>query len=766
MSGTGNSQSKFSNWANTPRLGTFLGVFTPTILTILGVILYLRFGWVLGQVGLFKTILIVLLAHLITIITTLCLSAVATNSRVGVGGAYFMISRSLGVEIGAAIGFPLFLSQAFSVTLYSFGLAESFRFIWPDLPVAPSAFIVIILVALISLRGAGFALKSQIPVMVLIALSLIMLIAGVAVNAPLVSPGDILADETSFWLVFAVFFPAVTGIMAGLSLSGDLTNSRKSIPQGTILAVLIGLVVYLLVLVLLTIGADATALRQNQLIWADLALFGPWVILPGLWGAIFSSAIGSMLGAPRTLQALAMDRVVPRWIGRKSGAQGEPVVGLFVTLSLSLLAVFLGSLNAVATLVTLFFLSVYGTVNLVAGLEQLSGNPSWRPTIDVHWGVSFVGAFGCFGVMFLINLPVTLVVVSVELSLWLILKRRVQREAWGDVWRDLYVALVRWAMIRLVRRPLTARNWRPHVLVFTSSVEKRLDLARFGVWFSGGRGVVTVSEMIEGNILDLDIDILYRQKQIDTVLKNEGITAFGVVNIVQNIERGVLTVAQASGLAGLQSNTLLLGWPDDKARLAHFLGLTRRLSRLNRSLVIGKIDRLPLPQEGRQRRIDVWWGGLRRNGDLMLLLAYLLTQNPEWEGTKIRILSVASNLLMQQQTESFLAQLIPEIRIDAEVKVLSRVDGLTVQALMQQESADADLVLLGLASPEEGEEEEYAKRLFEMTTHLPSCFFIHNGSLFIGDLVTPELQQTESVGEEIAEKHSVAPVQNGETQEE
>lgn len=135
------------------KLGTFLGVFTPTILTILGVIMYLRFGWVVGQVGLWQSLLIVVMANAITLVTALCLSAVATNSRVGVGGAYFIISRSLGLEIGGAIGLPLFLSQALSVTLYAFGLAESLRFVWPSVPLQPAALIIILLVAGLSLSG-------------------------------------------------------------------------------------------------------------------------------------------------------------------------------------------------------------------------------------------------------------------------------------------------------------------------------------------------------------------------------------------------------------------------------------------------------------------------------------------------------------------------------------------------------------------------------------------------------------------------------------
>ena len=726
--------------SHTGKLGTFLGVFTPTILTILGVIMYLRFGWVVGQVGLFKTILIVLLANLITLLTALSLSAIATNSHVGVGGAYYMISRSLGLEIGGAIGFPLYVSQALSVTLYAFGLAESLKFVWPGVPVSIAACFIIIAVAILSLRGATFALRAQIPVMALIALSLLALASGAFTGPGIQAAAEISGAfvPAGFWVVFAVFFPAVTGIMAGLSMSGDLAEPRHSIPRGSVAATLVGMLVYLAVPLLLYVSADAASLNNDPLIWTRIALFGPWLILPGLWGAIFSSAVGSMLGAPRTLQALAKDRLAPHWLAGSSKPGAEPKLGMIVTLLLSLAAVFLGDLNTVATVATMFFLSVYGTVNLVSALEYLSGNPSWRPTLNIHWTLSLLGGIGCFGVMLLIHWPATVFAMTVELAIWLFLKRRVRKDSWGDVWRDLYEALIRWTLVKLNARPMTARNWRPHMLVFVSNVEKRLDLARFGAWFAENRGVVSICELYQGDILELNVDVVAREQQINSVLKSHGIVAFGEVNIVQDLERGVLAVAQSNGIAGMASNTVLVGWPDDLSRLVRFLRVIRPLKHLNQSLIIGKTNPLVSFREDQVQDIHVWWGGLKRNGDLMLLLAYLLTRNPEWRHAKIRILSIASNELMKGQTERFLAQLIPEIRIDADVDVTLKSEGESVTEIMHRESAHADTVLLGLATPNEGDEESYAERLAELAAGFQNCFFVHNGSLFLGDLVTPE----------------------------
>ena len=329
-----------------PKFGTFLGVYTPSILTILGLIMYLRFGWVVGNVGLPLTILIVLVASSITFITALSASAVATNMKVGVGGEYYMISRSLGLELGGAIGIPLYLCRTLSITFYSFGLSESILSFWPaDWGTIPSysslaltAGIIVIITA-VSGKSASLALKLQIPIMILVGLSLFALIAGVF-SAPLRTPELTATYRTApegFWYVFAVFFPAVTGFTAGIGMSGDLKNPRKSIPKGTMLAVISGTLIYLTIPVFLgiTTRVSPEELGEPIIIWTKIAVLGAWLVFPAVWGAILSSAFGSVLGGPRVLQALAKDGLAPKFLARLSKT-GQPTVATWISGAIAL----------------------------------------------------------------------------------------------------------------------------------------------------------------------------------------------------------------------------------------------------------------------------------------------------------------------------------------------------------------------------------------------------------------------------------------------
>ncbi len=744
------------------KLGTFLGVYTPTILTVLGVIMYLRLGWVVGEMGLHRILVAVILANGITLITALSFSAVATNSRVGVGGAYYIISRSLGIEIGGAIGVPLFLSQVLSVTLYAFGLAESVRIVWPGVPVQTATLFIILAIAFLSVLGAKIALRSQIPLMILVVASIGALVVGVLIrHAPVSSAAPAAAVEIGFWHGFAVFFPAVTGVMAGLGLSGDLRDPGRAIPLGSILAVFTGFVVYLLVPLVLLAGATPEALRGDSLIWTRMAVLGPWLVMPGLWAAIFSSGVGSMLGAPRTLQALSRDGLAPRILGRARGNWRDIVPGLIVSLVIALGAVLLGNLNSVASLVTMFFLTVYGTANFVAAFEALSGDPSWRPKIRVPWPVNLLGGIACVAVMFLISPVAGTIAILAELSLWFALSRRERSASWGDARRGLYENLIRWALVNLARRPVSARNWRPHILVFADGPFKDLDLVRFGNWFCHGRGVVTVCQLVVGDLLKDKIDLAGRVADMRALFDAENLVVFPEADVVRGFVDGIVAVAQANGVAGIESNTVLIGWPKETDRLAELLQVMQRLEKLNRSFVIGRFrPGFTLPRESSDRVIRVWWGGLQRNGDLMLLLAYLLTRNSSWRGARVEVLSIATTEMMKVQTEQNLRKLIPEIRIDAEPRVIIKPKDTRVSELIQQESAGAHVVLLGLAMPEPGGEGPYAERMEQLAGDLPAVFFVKNASLFIGELLgetEPKPVENEPEAGSEAEKSSGNP---------
>ena len=297
------------------RFGTLDGVFTPTLLTILGVIMYLREGWVVGQLGLLGAWLVVLLASIITSSTALSLSSVATNVRLEAGGPYAIISRSLGLELGGSVGIPLYLSQALAVAMYIFGLREGWCWIFPTHPPLLVDAIAFVLVVGVASLSASVAFQVQYVVMAVIAASLLAVFAS-GFNSgtrypiewwPDASRG---ANDPQFWVVFAVFFPAVTGITVGANMSGELKDPRRSIPRGTLAAVGLGTAIYFALAYWLARSGTPEELRKNYTIMMDRAAFGP-AVLAGLLGATFSSALGSIVGAPRILRALGESGVVP-----------------------------------------------------------------------------------------------------------------------------------------------------------------------------------------------------------------------------------------------------------------------------------------------------------------------------------------------------------------------------------------------------------------------------------------------------------------------
>lgn len=726
------------------KFGTFLGVYTPSVLTILGLIMYLRFGWVVGNAGLPATLVIVVLSSAITFITALSASAIATNMRVGVGGEYYMIAHSLGLEFGGAIGIPLYFCRTLSITFYSYGLSESVLHLlkphWasmPDSAVQILAAIIIVIITLISSRSTNLALKMQVPILLVVGLSVFALAAGV-LRQPISEPplsGSYPTAPGGFWEVFAVFFPAVTGFAVGIGMSGDLKDPSKSIPRGSILAVLTGLAVYLLIPILLGI---AGTMSQDQLAhsgvesWTTLALFGGILVFPGIWGAILSSAIGSVLGGPRVLQALAMDSVAPRFLSRVTPT-GEPRIATWISGAIALTAVTIGELNTIARLVTILFLTLYVMINFSAGIERLVSDISYRPRIRVPWWLSMGGALGTIAVMFLIDPLACIAAVVIEIGLYMYMRRKALRQRWGDVRAGFWASLARWSLLNLRERSGAARNWRPNILVFSGDTSKRMNLIRLAAQFNQNLGILTACHLLEGNIIEEAGRVRETSQIMDRDLEQAGIPAFSEVGIVDDFERGAVEIAQANGIAGLRSNTVMFGWPKSTDRLATQLRIMRTMSGLEISTIIARLQ--PIHRLGKHRRIDIWWRGKQRNGDLMLLLAYLLTLNDEWLGAEILIRSVVADQNEYQEIDQNLKTLLPEVRINAHCELIVRDPAKDVFQMIHESSTDADAVFMGLMVPGKDQEQEYAWRITELVRGLKNVVLVHNASEFAGHLI-------------------------------
>lgn len=698
-------------------LGSFAGVFTPSILTILGVIMYLRFGWVVANVGLGGAFLIVTLSTSITFLTALSIAQIATDQRVRVGGAYYMISRSLGIESGGAIGIPLYLAQALSVALYTVGFAESLVQVFPGLNERLVAVVTTLGVALIALRSARAAIRAQYFIMAAIVLSLLSLLLG----QPLPESGEGLPQQKEdFWVVFAVFFPAVTGIMAGVNMSGDLKDPAHSIPRGTLAAVGVGYAIYMMLPVILVSRADAASLMEDPLIMRRMALWGDAIVL-GVWGATLSSAVGSILGAPRVLQALARDGVLPdalRWLGKGSGREDQPRVGTLATLAVALAAVLLGNLNVIAPILTMFFLTTYGVLNISSGVERFLGSPSFRPQFRVHWSLSLLGALGCGGVMFLVNPAATVIAILVVMGIFVWLERRELRTAWGDVRRGVWMALTRAGLFHLQSAP-DPKNWRPHLLVLSGAPTRRWHLIDFATSLTHNRALLTISTVLSDPSITPE-----RQSRMESTIQ-EYLEKRGVQALLRLIKapdplEGAERLVDAYGLGALVPNTIVLGDSERVEYRQRYCQMIAHFHRSQRNVVI--IHDHPRRGFGKRRRIDLWWRGLKGNGGLMMTLAYLLRTSLSWRGAEVRLKMVVSSDLAARDTRRNLVPMVEQLRTGAVPEILVS-GGLPFPAILRESSREADLVFLGMKEPD-GDFVAYYEKLRQMVEGMPTTAFI------------------------------------------
>ncbi|TNE85326.1 MAG: Na-K-Cl cotransporter [Deltaproteobacteria bacterium] len=562
-------------------------MFTPTLLTILGVIMYVRIGWVVGNAGLFGALAILTLGLVITACTGLSLSSIATNTRIGAGGPYAIMNRSLGLDIGGSIGIPLYLTRPLGVAMYIFGFREGVQWILgPDL--VPALAIDLIIFGLlfgIAYRSADLAFKTQYVIMGIIALSLVSIFAANPDSSHAWEgwgsyPGSVDNDFSGadFWIVFAVFFPATTGILAGANMSGDLADPRRAIPVGTLAAIVVSAIIYYALAVWAAVNIPPDELVKNYNAVIDASVFPP-IVLAGLLGATASSALAGLVGGPRILMAMGQNRILPasEWLAEIR--EGEPRNALAITGVLTLACIAMRDLNAIAPAVTMFFLITYAMINVVVLVEDGLGLVSYRPTLQVPILVPAVGLVGCIFSMFIVSPEFSLISIAVVGVIFAVLHRQgIGEHGEEGVRSSIFANVAEWAANKVSAEDRrSARSWKPNLLV---PVEDMEDLrGKFHVLADLASPVGSVHLLGLATVAE-PAELDHRLDRAANALITKGVPARYSVVALDDYRNAVSVGMMALQGAFFRPNLLFLAAPEDEdsARTMKQLLVHARLS--------------------------------------------------------------------------------------------------------------------------------------------------------------------------------------------
>ncbi|XP_029004947.1 solute carrier family 12 member 7 isoform X5 [Betta splendens] len=498
---------------------------------------------------------------------------------------------------------------------------------------------------------------------------------------------------TFFTLLVGIYFPSVTGIMAGSNRSGDLRDAQKSIPIGTILAIATTSTIYITCVVLFGACIDSVLLRdkfgdsvKGNLVIGTLSWPSPWVIVIGSFFSCCGAGLQSLTGAPRLLQAIARDGIVPfLQVFGHGKANGEPTWALLLTAGICEIGILIASLDSVAPILSMFFLMCYLFVNLACAVQTLLRTPNWRPRFKYyHWALSFLGMSLCLALMFISSWYYAIVAMVIAGCIYKYIEYRGAEKEWGDGIRGLSLNAARYALIRLEEAPPHTKNWRPQLLVLlnvdSDQAVKHPRLLSFCTQLKAGKGLTIVANVLEGTYLTKEAEAKKAEQNIKASMSAERTKGFCHVVVSSNLRDGVSHLIQSAGLGGMKHNTVLMAWPgtwkqsNDPQSWRTFIETVRETTAAHQALLVAKnVDSFPTNQERLgEGTIDVWW--VVHDGGLLMLLPFLLRQHKVWRKCKMRIFTVAqmddNSIQMKKDLQMFLYHL----RLDAEVEVVEMHD--------------------------------------------------------------------------------------------
>ncbi len=702
--------------------GTFTGVFVPNITMMFGVILFMRLSLVVGSVGIWEFLGIIGISLVLMTITSYSVAALATNTEVGNGGVYYLISRALGIEIGGAFGIALVLSQLICCAMCATGFAYSINALYPNISTETIEVLTLVGLTLISLCSADLALKLQTVIFV----ALVISIASIFFSdtSYVGSTVAYLDHPMSFWEGFAIFYPAVTGIEAGMAMSGNLKNPARSLSIGNILSVGFSGLVYTGLALFLWTSYSSTALMANPLLILDQAKI-PSLIYVGIWCATLSSALGALLAAPRMLQMIAQDGIAPTIFSRTYGRYQDPRWGVAAIFIVATILVLYTTIDQILPILTMICLLTYGILNLVAGLCDLIHSPSWRPTIRSPWQVSLLGAAMAVVLMLMIDPAWTIAAIASLGCIYLFLKRRSVESRFLDFRTHIVFFFSRLALYWLSQSKEHSLNWFPQVIAFSrapSQPKKMIRLASSITRRSGLLAVVSIAPETWGSPEQLD----RAQHHLQGWVNQQAVRGLIDTKAYADYHEGMIHLIKSYGMGPFNPNTLMIPASENfEADLDGLVAVATAAQQNQKNLLLffdapqSPLSLFTRPHY-RRKVIDLWWNQEHRESfELMLSLIMSMRTSMVWKHREVNLRALASDEKAQGYLQEHFTTMLTKMRVKAKAKVVTEHPDST-KTHFQHYSERADLLFVPLRPITEFEAPGlYSSYLKEFAISLP-----------------------------------------------
>ncbi|KAF3450326.1 hypothetical protein FNV43_RR06406 [Rhamnella rubrinervis] len=720
------------------KLGTMMGVFVPCLQNILGIIYYIRFSWIVGMAGVWESLLLVAFCGLCTFLTGISLSAIATNGAMKGGGPYYLIGRALGPEVGVSIGLCFFLGNAVAGSLYVLGAVETFLKAVPAAGIFretitkvngttvaepiqnPSShdlqiygIVVTILLCFIVFGGVKMINRVAPAFLIPVLFSLFCIYVGIALagkddpakgvtGLSLQSLKDNWSSDYqntnsggvpdpdgkvtwNFNAMVGLFFPAVTGIMAGSNRSASLKDTQRSIPIGTLAATLTTTAMYIVSVFLFGALATREKLLTDRLLSATVAWPFPAIIYIGIILSTLGAALQSLTGAPRLLAAIANDDILPVLNYFKVAEGNEPHIATLFTSVLCIGCVIIGNLDLITPTITMFFLLCYAGVNLSCFLLDLLDAPSWRPRWKFHhWSLSLLGASLCIVIMFLISWSFTVVSLALASLIYYYVSIKGKAGDWGDGFKSAYFQLALRSLRSLGANQVHPKNWYPIPLVFCrpwgklpENVPCHPKLADFANCMKKkGRGMSIFFSILDGDYHEHAEEAKNACKQLATYIDYKNCEGVAEIVVAPSMAEGFRGIVQTMGLGNLKPNIVVMRYPEiwRRENLIEipntFVGIINDCIVANKAVVIVKgLDEWPNEYQRQYGTIDLYW--IVRDGGLMLLLSQLLLNKASFESCKIQVFCIAEEDDEAEGLKADVKKFLYDLRLQAEVIVVT-----------------------------------------------------------------------------------------------